>query len=85
MIFRGYKSVSLQKRDCKQSGKSFQSFVIFSDNMSSRALRKLQQEKDELNSERLPSDDDVSIIRPPTGARAKLQNPFDLVSQFFQC
>lgn len=51
--------------------------------MSSRALRKLQQEKElsELPGE-APSDDDVSIIRPASSSRAKMPNPFDLVSQF---
>ena len=49
--------------------------------MSSRALRKLQQEKElsELPAE-APSDDDVSIIRPATSSRPKMANPFDLVS-----
>ena len=49
--------------------------------MSSRALRKLQQEKelDNLNAEAVPSDDDVSIARPSTGARARMPNPFELV------
>ena len=50
--------------------------------MSSRALRKLQQEKelDNLNAEAVPSDDDVSIARPSTGARARMPNPFELVN-----
>ena len=49
--------------------------------MSSRALRKLQQEKElnELPGD-APSDDDVSIIRPASSSRAKMPNPFDLVS-----
>lgn len=53
--------------------------------MSSRALRKLQQEKElsELPGE-APSDDDVSIIRPASSSRAKMPNPFDLVSQFIK-
>ena len=53
--------------------------------MSSRALRKLQQEKElsELPGE-APSDDDVSIIRPASSSRAKMPNPFDLVSQFVE-
>ncbi len=49
--------------------------------MSSRALRKLQQGQG-LENERPPSDDDISVSRPAmTGARAKVQNPFDLVRQ----
>ena len=50
--------------------------------MSSRALRKLQQDKEleNLNDEGGPSDDDVSIARPSTGARARKPNPFELVS-----
>ena len=51
--------------------------------MSSRAFRKFQQEKEakELASQEAPSDEDeVSIIRPVSGARAKMPNPFDLVS-----
>ena len=53
--------------------------------MSSRALRKLQQEKEleNLNDEGAPSDDDVSIARPSTGARARKPNPFELVSSIF--
>ena len=49
--------------------------------MSSRALRKLQQEKEakDLASQNQSDDDDVSIIRPVSGARAKMPNPFDLV------
>ena len=48
--------------------------------MSSRALRKLQQEKDAKELELGGSDDEVSIVRPVTGARARRPNPFDLVS-----
>lgn len=48
--------------------------------MSSRALRKLQQEKDAKELELAGSDDEVSIVRPVTGARARRPNPFDLVS-----
>ena len=53
--------------------------------MSSRALRKLQQDKElkNLNDEGGPSDDDVSIARPSTGARARKPNPFELVSSIF--
>ena len=52
--------------------------------MSSRALRKLQQEKEASQpdaAEAGPSDDDISIFRPApaSGARAKMLNPFDLV------
>ena len=50
--------------------------------MSSRALRKLQQEKDAKELELGGSDDEVSIVRPVTGARARRPNPFDLVSFF---
>ena len=48
--------------------------------MSSRALRKLQQEKDAKELQLAGSDDEVSIVRPVTGARARRPNPFDLVS-----
>ena len=48
--------------------------------MSSRALRKLQQEKDAKELQLGGSDDEVSIVRPVTGARARRPNPFDLVS-----
>ena len=48
--------------------------------MSSRALRKLQQEKELESLDAAPSDDDVSIARPTTGARARMPNPFELVN-----
>ena len=48
--------------------------------MSSRALRKLQQEKDAKDLQLAASDEEVSIVRPVTGARARRPNPFDLVS-----
>ena len=48
--------------------------------MSSRALRKLQQEKELESLDAAPSDDDISIARPTTGARARMPNPFELVS-----
>lgn len=48
--------------------------------MSSRALRKLQQEKDAKELELAGSDDEVSIVRPVTGARARRPNPFDLLN-----
>ena len=54
--------------------------------MSSRALRKLQQEKDAKDAKELQlgaSDEEVSIIRPVGGARARRPNPFDLVSTNF--
>ena len=44
--------------------------------MSSRALRKLQQEKDAKELQLGGSDDEVSIVRPVTGARARRPNPF---------
>jgi len=46
--------------------------------MSSRALRKLQQEKDAKELQLAGSDDEVSIVRPVTGARTRRPNPFDL-------
>ena len=51
--------------------------------MSSRALRKLQQEKDAKELQLGGSDDEVSIVRPVTGARARRPNPFDLVRKIF--
>ena len=51
--------------------------------MSSRALRKLQQEKDAKELQLAASDEEVSIIRPVGGARARRPNPFDLVSTNF--
>jgi len=48
--------------------------------MSSRALRKLQQEKDAKELQLGGSDDEVSIVRPVTGARARRPNPFDLLN-----
>ena len=48
--------------------------------MSSRALRKLQQEKELESLDAAPSDDDISIARPTTGTRARMPNPFELVS-----
>ena len=48
--------------------------------MSSRALRKLQQEKDAKELQLGGSDDEVSIVRPVTGARARRPNPFDFGS-----
>lgn len=47
--------------------------------MSSRALRKLQQEKEAKELNLGASDEEVSIVRPVTGARARRPNPFDLV------
>ena len=59
--------------------------VFLNPKMSSRALRKLQQDKEleNLNDEGGPSDDDVSIARSSTGARARKPNPFELVSSIF--
>merc|ERR1712029_641028 len=48
--------------------------------MSSRALRKLQQEKDAKDLQLAASDEEVSIVRPVTGARARRPNPFDLLN-----
>merc|ERR1711976_562696 len=48
--------------------------------MSSRALRKLQQEKEAKELNLGASDEEVSIVRPVTGARARRPNPFDLLN-----
>merc|ERR1739840_28126 len=56
---------------------SSQYFLI---KMSSRALRKLQQEKDAKELQLGASDEEVSIVRPVTGARTRRPNPFDLLN-----